>query len=398
MATAIFARRLNPDRPVVLLDGAKKPGAKILVSGGSRCNVTNAIVGERDFWGGRPSIVRRVLAAFPVSETTAFFRDIGIHLHEEAGGKLFPDGNRARDVLDALLREAARVGVTLLADHRVTGVARTDHGFEMTTSRGALRTDVVVLATGGLSLPKTGSDGTGLTFAERLGHTIVPPTPGLAPLLLADDEPLHRRLSGVSQDVELTLRADGSRPTRLSGAMLWTHFGLSGPVALNASRHWLRAGLNGRTVVTTVNFCAGAPFEKIEERWQTLALDRPKASVRNTLAGMTPASFAEAMLHLLEIDGARPLAYFSRDERRRLAHALSAWTLPIAGTRGYNYAEVTAGGVTLTEIDPATMRSRICPGLYLVGEMLDVDGRIGGFNFQWAWSSARVAGGALASR
>src|SRR3954462_2191253 len=153
LATAIFARRFNPSRSVVLLDGARAPGAKILVSGGTRCNVTNSIVTERDFWGGKSSAIRRGLRAFPVSETVAFFRDIGVSLHEEPGGKLFPGTNRARDVLIALLRETDRVGATLLAAHRVIDVVRTANLFRLTTDRGETTASAVVLATGGQALP-----------------------------------------------------------------------------------------------------------------------------------------------------------------------------------------------------------------------------------------------------
>jgi predicted Rossmann fold flavoprotein len=396
LATAIFTRRFNPTRSVVLLDGARKPGAKILISGGSRCNVTNLVVSERDFWGGRSTIVRHVLRGFPVADTTAFFREIGVQLHEEADGKLFPDGNRARDVLDALISESARVGVVLLADHRVLDIALLGPGFRVTTSRGDLRAGVVVLATGGQSLPKSGSDGAGLRLASGLGHTIVPLTPGLVPLELADDEPLHRELSGVSQDVQLTLWINDAAATQLTAALLWTHFGVSGPVALNMSRHWLRAQVERVAARLTVNFCSGGPFEAIDRQWTAYAADRPKASVRSALASTTPASFADVLLRSLAIDGTQMLPHFSREGRRRLVHALTAWPLPVTSTRGYTYAEVTAGGVALSEIDPSTMESRIVPGVYLVGEILDVDGRIGGFNFQWAWSTAHAAGKALA--
>jgi predicted Rossmann fold flavoprotein len=254
-----------------------------------------------------------------------------------------------------------------------------------------------VLATGGQSLPKSGSDGFGFVLARRLGHTIVPPTPALAALILEEGEPLHGPLSGVAQDVELTIWIDGAVSTRLTGALLWTHIGASGPVAMNASRHWLRAQLEGRTPSVTLNFCQGASFDALDRRWMALADARPTASLQHTLASMVPASVAAALLAHLGIEGPGQLAQLSRDARRRLVHALTAWPLRVAGTRGYNYAEATAGGVTLSEIDPATMASRTCPGLYLVGEVLDVDGRIGGFNFQWAWSSARVAGAAVAA-
>ena len=396
LATAIFARRFNPSLPVRLLDGARAPGAKILVSGGSRCNVTNASVTERDFWGGSPSLVRRVLRAFPVADTVAFFGEIGIALREEAGGKLFPTTNRARDVLDALLGEARRVGVQLEAGRRVVDVLPSGDAFRIVTASGELIASRAVLATGGQALPKSGSDGAGYAIARRLGHTIVPTTPALAPLLLDEHDGTHGQLSGVSHDVELAVRVDDAIAVRLAGALLWTHFGVSGPVVLNASRHWLRAQLEGRAATVTANFCPGRRFGDVDEEWQSRARGTPKASVHATLASVVPASVATACLRRLDIDGARTLAHLARDDRRRIVRALVEWPLPVTGSRGYTFAEATAGGVMLTEIDAATMGSRVCSGLSVVGEVLDVDGRIGGFNFQWAWSSGFVAGRALA--
>jgi predicted Rossmann fold flavoprotein len=393
LATAIFVRRFNPACSVVLVDSARKPGAKILVSGGSRCNVTNAVVTERDFWGGRPAVIRKVLRAFPVGDTIAFFREIGVSLHEEAGGKLFPDTNRARDVLDALLRESAAVGASLVPGHRVIDVARSDAGFRVATDGGEVRAAAVVLATGGQSLPKSGRRVRG----EKLGHTIVPTTPALAPLLLASTDTVHAGVSGVSHEVELAVWVDGAVAIRLSGSLLWTHFGVSGPVALNASRHWLRAQLEGRTVAMTANLRPGCRFDDVDAEWQRLAIASPKASVQTTLASMLPASVAAAILGQLAVDGTATLAHVSRDDRRRLARALVEFPLPVTGSRGYTFAEATAGGVALAEIDAATMASRRCDGLFCVGEILDVDGRIGGFNFQWAWSSGFVAGRALAA-
>ena len=397
LATAIFTRRANPRRAVTILDTAKKPGAKILVSGGSRCNVTNTIVTERDFWGGRSTIVRRILRQFPVDETVAFFRDLGVPLHEEAGGKLFPDSNRARDVLDGLLRATHTCGATLLSAQRVIDVEPIDGAFRVVTASGDLHADCVVLATGGQSLPKTGSDGGGFAIAQRLGHTLVPATPALVPLLLDAADGFHRELSGVSHEVEIAIWIDGRVAERLSGAMLWTHFGVSGPVALNASRHWMRAHIEQRPVRLTVSFHPGQSFEEVDARWSGRARETPRATVQSTLADTLPSSVAAAIASRLGIDRSVALAHFARDDRRPLVRALVEWPLPVTGTRGYNYAEVTAGGIALDEIDPATMESRVRRGLYLVGEILDVDGRIGGFNFQWAWSTGFVAGRALAS-
>jgi predicted Rossmann fold flavoprotein len=382
-----------------VVDGAPKPGAKILVSGGGRCNVTNASVTEADFWGGRRTIVRHVLRGLPVPETVRFFADLGVPLHEEADGKLFPDTNRARDVLDALMRAAFAAGARLAAATRVTAVAKAGEGFDVHTSGGTIRARRVVLATGGRSLPKTGSDGAGYDLAAALGHTIVPTTPALAPLVLDAAHPaaLHARLPGVSHDAEITIRAGGKTVT-LRGSLLWTHFGISGPVALNASRHWARARLDDPDVDASLSFFPGRTFDSLEAAWIAAAALRPRATLQGLLGGALPESLAHAVLDALRMDGRTTIARWTRDDRRRLARALLRWPLPILDTRGYNYAEATAGGVDLTEIDPATMESRVCPGLYLVGEILDVDGRIGGFNFQWAWATGKRAGEALARR
>jgi predicted Rossmann fold flavoprotein len=402
LATAIFALRSADDDArslsVVLLEGAQRPGAKILVSGGTRCNVTNVSVSERDFWGGRPPTIRRILRALPVADTIAFFRDIGVPLHEEADGKLFPDTNRARDVLDALLRAAASLGAVLATNQRVTAINPSPDGFRIVTEHGELRAAAVVLATGGMSLPKSGSDGAGLALATRLGHTLVATSPALDPLVLDTNDRMHGELSGVAHDAELAVWVNGAIAIRLAGALLWTHLGVSGPVALNASRHWLRARLEGQATAITLSFRPGQLFEAADAEWVARARLQPKIAVQTPLRAMLPASVGGALLRELGIDAMTPLAHLSRDDRRRLARALVEWPLPVVATRGYTFAEATAGGVALTEIDPATMESRVCPGLFLVGEMLDADGRLGGFNFQWAWASGFVAGRALKER
>jgi predicted Rossmann fold flavoprotein len=396
LATAIFMGRLTRARSIVVLDSARRPGAKILVSGGGRCNVTNAVVTERDFRGGSRTIVRNVLRAFPVRDTIAFFRDAGVALHEEPHGKLFPDTNRARDVLDALLREAARAGALVAGGHRVGDVTRDGDRFRVATDGGTIAAAQVVLATGGQSLPKSGSDGAGYEMARRLGHTIVPTTPALVPLVLDPHSPMHRELSGVAHEVELAVRVDDAIAVRVRGALLWTHFGVSGPAALDASRHWLRARLDGRRVALTANLAPGHEFDEVDREWQTRARERPRTTAQAALGAIVPAAVAAAMLRALGVPADTTLAHLARDDRRRIARAIVEWPLPVVDSRGYTYAEATAGGVALAEIDASTMASRVCPGLYVVGEVLDVDGRLGGFNFQWAWSSGFVAGRALA--
>ncbi len=394
LATAIFAARAAPHLRVRCVDGARRIGAKILVSGGSRCNVTNRVVTERDFWGGSSRVVRNVLRAFPAPRAAAFFEELGVRLHEEEEGKLFPDSNTSRTVLDALLNEAARLNIVIDTGHRVTAVRKDDEGFVVSFAGSEIRSRAVVIATGGRSLPKTGSDGAGYDLVRRLGHGYVETTPALAPLVL--DGGTHAALAGVSHGAVLSLRVNGRIETRLEGSLLWTHFGMSGPVVLNMARHWHRMRLDGASVDVMVNLVPGESFESLEAWWLEQERERPRAQVATIVAMRVPSAVADTWLRVAGIGPDVTMAHLPRDDRRRLIHALVETPVMVVDSRGYGYAEVTAGGIPLDEIDPATMQSRVCPGLFLVGEILDVDGRLGGFNFQWAWSSGWVAGHAIA--
>jgi hypothetical protein len=391
LATSTFAARAGAGR-VVCLEGARRLGAKILVSGGGRCNVTNRQVEASDFNGGTPRFVRDVLRAFPADRAIGFFEAEGVRLHEEGHGKMFPDSGRARDVLDALVRAAERAGAEVRTGERVVAIETMADGFAVETRSGnRVGASAVVLATGGLSLPKSGSDGGGYALAQGLGHSLVEPVPALVPLLVAGD--LCARLSGVSVPVEL--RVHGAGPAvMVSGDLLFTHFGVSGPAALDASRHWLvRPGAR-----MTLSVCPGESFEQVEDWLVAAGARRGRALVSTVLTERLPQAVAEAWTSYAGLEEAATLSHLHRDTRRRLVHALTNMVLPITGSRGYNYAEVTAGGVPLSEVDPSSMESRRCSGLYLVGEVLDVDGRLGGFNFQWAWASGWVAGAALGRR
>lgn len=397
LATAVFAARAGAGR-VVCLEGARRLGAKILVSGGGRCNVTNREVTERDFRGGSTRVIRAVLRAFPAPRAAAFFEELGVPLHEEEYGKLFPDSNRARDVVDALLRAADDAGVMVRAGYRVSGVLRRGPGFEVAgVEREPLSARTVVLATGGRSLPKSGSDGLGYLVAASLGHSCIPTTPALVPLVL-DDEACAR-LSGVACDAELRVHVNGRQVAADRGSLLWTHFGISGPAALDVSRHWLRARIGGSADVgLSLNLCPGETSESVEQWLLARGADRPRAVLATILGERLPRALADAWVQRAGLDPLLTLSHLDREARRRLVRALVDTPLSVRDSRGYSYAEVTAGGVPLDEIDPASMASRVCPDLHLVGEILDVDGRLGGFNFQWAWSSAFVAGGALGRR
>lgn len=393
MATVIFAARANPNLRIVALDGAKKLGAKILVSGGGRCNVTNVRVEPDDFRGASSHSIRKILRFFTAADAAEFFHELGVSMHEEEHGKLFPDSNDAQSVLTALLVEATRRGVILHCEHRVSDMVREADSFRIETNQDAFCARQVVFATGGKSLPKTGSDGSGFGLVQALGHSIVEPVPALVPLLLSGE--MHKKLSGIAQDVRLTVRVEGMKPVAQTGALLWTHFGVSGPVVLDISGWYTRARLSGKAAHVTVNFMPGRDFEQTEKWLVTFAQEHPRETLRGVLATVVPMRVGEALLGELRMDGRLAQGQLAREPRRRLVHALVEWPLPVIGDRGYNYAEVTAGGVPLEEVNVSTMESRIVPGLFLVGEVLNVDGRIGGFNFQWAWSTGAIAGRAL---
>ena len=378
---------------MVVLDGARTVGAKILVSGGGRCNITNRHVDPRDFHGGGQGALRRILGGFDVLATTAFFHEIGVPLREEENGKLFPRSGRARTVLDGLLVETRRLDVEVRTGTRVERLERTPEGFRLETTRETLAVERVVLATGGRSLPKTGSDGAGYVLAASLGHSVTTQSPALVPLVLA--EGLHSGLSGVSLEVDLWVRRS-AQALRLRGPLLFTHFGVSGPVVLDASRHWSQAQAAGSPCEMWVSFLPGMDFSAAENWLLDAARTNPSGLLRARLAERVPASLAAALMARAGAVEDTRLGRLARDTRRRLLGGALKWTLPVLESRGYNVAEVTAGGVPLSEVDPGTMESRRSPGLFLVGEILDVDGRLGGFNFQWAWSSAWAAAGGLA--
>ncbi|MEI6504326.1 MAG: aminoacetone oxidase family FAD-binding enzyme [Planctomycetota bacterium] len=375
---------------IVAVDGARKLGAKILVAGGGRCNVTHVAVTEADFAGSTPPAIRKVLRRFGVADTVRFFAAAGVAMKEEDTGKLFPVTDSARTVLEALVREAARVGGRLLHPARIARLDRDDTGFVATTDSGTFRAGRVVLCTGGKSLPKSGSDGGGHELARGLGHTLTPPiVPALVPLLLPQDHWITA-LSGLTMPTELTLRAGGGRRLlATTGSTLCTHVGLSGPGVLDISRHWLVARHHDPAATLTLNWLPGETGETVDQ----MLVEGQRRGPLSVLRERLPDRLARMLAHLA---GVPATGDTPRDARKTLATLVAATPLPITGDRGFTVAEATAGGVPLAEVRLETMESRICPGLHLAGEVLDVDGRIGGFNFQWAWASGFVAGTAAA--
>ena len=392
LMAAIWAGRSFPEKKVVLLDGAAKIGAKILVAGGGRCNVTHYQVDPKRYAGSSTAAIAKVLKRFDVPETVAFFRELGVELKREETGKLFPTTDSAKDVLRALLGAVAQAGVDLRHPRRVERVAAVAGGFEVEGVWGRIRCAQLVLATGGLSLPKSGSDGKGLEFAKDLGHSVSRTFPALVPLTVASDDAL-RDLGGITVSATIRLHASsGKRITEFTNSTLCTHFGLSGPSVLDMSRHLLKAMERDPGAYLTLNWVPGMDDPAMDAALQGLG----HGSVRRFLQSRDlPDRLVTMLLERSGLDVETRGDRMTRAERRNLVRNLTEMRLEITGTRGYKFAEVTAGGVPLREIDLKTMASRVQPGLFLCGEICDVDGPIGGLNFQWAWSSGYVAGCSL---
>lgn len=401
---------------VTLLNAHPKVGLKILMSGGTRCNVTHREVSERDYHGGSRNVVKRVLRAFTPEQTREWFEDeLGVALKLEETGKYFPVSDDAQSVLDALLAAVSRAGVTLRAGTQAVRLVRGDTGGWRVGVRAVadsaafgagvaahggdawplpsvaveewLDCDAVIVASGGLSFPRTGSDGTGYALLQSLGHTVVPPVPALTPLASEDD--LCRGAQGVTLPVDLALWVDGRVAERVSGSMLIAHFGFTGPAPLDMSRHWHRAEGHERRV--TAALIAGLTLEDAETAWLVEAKRHPGRGVRGFFAQRLPERLADMITAQSGLGGVT-MAQTPKQRRTDLLRAVLEYDLGVTGTLGYEKAEVTAGGVPVAEVSAASLESRLAPGVFLCGELLDVEGRLGGFNFQWAWSSGTVAG------
>ena len=384
---AIFAASAGAQ--TLLLERTMDGGRKILISGGGRCNVLPVRVDESRFvTDSSPNMLRKMVRSWPLQAQIAFFEDeLGIPLVEEKeSGKLFPASHRARDVRDGLLALAAHRGVSLLMNTMVTGFAPFAAGWRI-HREGAppLEADAVIVATGGLSVPNTGSDGLGLKVVERLGHTVHPTYAALTPIT-AEPAPFAQ-LAGVSLPVTLTARA-GERTATATGGFLFTHHGYSGPAVLDVSHVAVRSRAEKASPARIL-----VRWTRLgEKEWESALRPQGSRTVAGALRAELPDRLARALLDRASVDPARVLSELRRDERLRVIETLVRGVLPWTGDEGYKKAEVTGGGVSLSEIGPRTMESRKHPGLFLCGEVLDAFGPIGGYNFLWAWATGRAAG------
>lgn len=391
MTAIVAARAGGPGLSVVLFDTRRKIGAKILMSGGTRCNVTNVEVTPSDYCGGPRHFIKHVLEAFTPHETIKLFEEIGVHLVLEPPGKYFPTTHSGKTVLEALVKEAERLSVVFKAGVRITKVRKSGDHFILSGENEEVAAKRVVLTSGGLSYPETGSDGTGFLIAKNFGHSIVKTTPALTPLTTDDAD--WKSLSGVTLDARLSFFESGRKKAESEGSFLFTHFGFSGPAALDISRHFAGSSQSHSPEIRA-SFAPGEAEESLGARFESFRKKHPHKLVKSFLAeelGL-PERFAEIFLEKIKFEQKSSMEKCGGPRGRRLVHCILNYPLEVTGVVGYKKAEVTAGGVDLKEAKFSTMESKLVPGLYFAGEILDVDGRIGGFNFQWSWSSGAVAG------
>jgi predicted Rossmann fold flavoprotein len=386
---AIFAAGSGAE--TVLLERTSDGGRKILISGGGRCNILPARLDEARFvTDSSKHTLHRIVRSWPLGDQIVFFeKEVGVPLVEEAeSAKLFPRSNRARDVRDRLLDLAVRRGTTLRMSTAVTGYAPVPGGWRVDIAGGEpVFADAVIVATGGLSVPSTGSDGCGLAIAAQLGHTVHTTYPALTPL--TSEPPIFGALSGISLAVTLTARS-ATRSASATGGFLFTHRGYSGPSVLDVSHVAVRSRSDDpdrSPARISVRWTALG-----DEAWTRALTPQGARTVQSAVSAELPGRLAELLIAHCGIDSRLPVANLSRRDRLRLIDTLVRGVLPWTGDEGYKKAEVTGGGVSLAEVDTRTLESRKHKGLFLCGEMLDAFGPIGGYNFLWAWATGRAAG------
>lgn len=362
-------------RRVLLLDNAHKVGKKILISGGGRCNFTNMHTKAENFISANKHFCKSALARYTQQDFVDLVNKHQIPWHEKALGQLFCDGS-AKAIVEMLVEECESVNVDIRLLHTITDVTQ-DNGFIVKSDRGTFRAQSLVLATGGLSIPKMGATNFTHRMAKKFGLDLINVRPGLVPLTLSpDDLALMQPLSGVSMECEASYGK-----AKFREAMLLTHRGLSGPAILQVSSYWREGG----DIILNI-----LPDTNATEYLLAQKRDGAKAKPKNVLSNLLAARLATALAETHLPD--RPLSEISDKELRRLGDKLNRWVLTPAGSEGYAKAEVTLGGVDTSGLSSKTMEAKDVPGLFIIGEAVDVTGWLGGYNFQWAWSSAYVAG------
>ena len=379
-------------RRVLLLEKNRRPGVKILMSGGTRCNITHATDnrGIVAAYGPPGKFLHSALAALSVQDTVALFEDEGVPTKVEETGKVFPVSNKAADVLDALLRRLHRAGATLALDEPALDLRPSEAGFAVTTPLRVVSAARVIVTTGGLSYPGSGTTGDGYGMAARFGHTVVAPRPALVPVTV--DVPWVTALRGLTIPDAAVRVLDGGTPLDARrGSLLFAHFGLSGPVVLDVSRA-VSGHPRPESLALEIDLLPSVKEPDVDEFLRVESAAAGKKQLAGVLSTHLPRRLCEELLVQAGMPADRKAAALSKAERAELVQGVKRLRLPVTGTLGFRKAEVTAGGVALAEVDSRSMQSKRAAGLYLAGEVLDLDGPIGGYNFQAAFSTGWLAG------
>ena len=378
---------------VVLLEKNRKPGVKILMSGGTRCNITHDCDnrGIVEAFGVNGKFLHSALACLGVQQTIQFFEEQGVAVKVEDTGKIFPVSNQALDVLNALLTRLKSSGADLALDEPVADVRLgPSGGLEIATSRRLLQVGKVILTSGGQSYPGCGTRGDGYAFVQKLGHRIVPPKPALVPITVHAD--WIGELRGVTlADVNVKVLENDRPLLARRGGFLFAHFGLTGPAPLDVSKAITRHP-NPASLELELDFLPAVKEAEFDEFLRVESLASGKKQLAVVLAEHLPRRLSDSLISLIGQPVDRRAAGLNKADRAKLVAAVKRLRLPVTGTLGFEKAEVTTGGVSLDEVDSRTMQSKLVPGLYLAGEILDLDGPIGGYNFQAAWSTGWLAG------
>lgn len=389
-------RAASRGRRTLLLEKNRRPGIKILMSGGTRCNLTHA-TDERGIvtaYGPPGRFLHSALAALGPQDLVALVEGEGVKTKVEETGKIFPVSNRATDILAAFTARLSRTDCELALEEPLVEIARRESGgFQLVTANRTLTADHLIITTGGQSYPGSGTTGDGYRWATALGHTLIPPRPALVPLTTS--ALWVQSLKGVTvPNAQLRVIEPGEKPRVLDtrrGSLLFAHFGLTGPVALDISRV-VSGHPQPNSLRLEFDFLPGVKAEALDVQLKGAATAAGKRNVLALVPDAVPNRLAEALLQQAGLDAQQKAAELSKTARAALVRAIKQTSIALTGTRGFGKAEVTAGGIPLAEVDSRTMESRVVPGLYVAGEVLDLDGPIGGFNFQAAFSTGWLAG------
>ncbi len=386
---------------VVLVEKTDRLGKKIAISGKGRCNLTNAgdIADFVKYYPGNGKFLYAALKEFDNQSLIRFFLEHGIKTKIERGGRVFPESDDSEEIVNALKIFLDKAGVRIILDQAVKEVIVNEQkqvtGVKMTQSEGIFRADAVIVATGGASYPSTGSTGDGYMMAEKVGHKVISPLPALVPLRTLEQWP--KEIQGLTlKNVEVSIWIDGKREAKEFGEMLFTHFGISGPLILTLSRIASHALRDRKKVEVKINLKPALSFEQLDLRIQRDFVRYNNKQFKNSFEDLLPKSMIPVIVTLSGIEPEKPINQVTKEERKRLCHLLQELSLTVIKTLGMGVAIVTSGGVDVKQINPTTMESRLIRGLYWAGEVIDIDGVTGGYNLQAAFSTGYKAGKAAA--